>query len=168
MPAPESRRHPIACSVDYVPDYQALIERAIALKRAARGDGGEEPPLRGKHLGLICERPDSLDADLFRRAASRLGAHVACIAPVAAGALDAQQVANTARLLGRLYDAVECQGLPAENIAAIRNTAGIPVLEGVACESEVTAHCAAVIDSKTGDRDGRFYLLQAALIDILD
>jgi ornithine carbamoyltransferase len=167
MPSPESRCHPITRSADYEPDYRALIERAIALKRVARGGDGEEP-LRGKHLGLICARPDSLDADLFRRAASQLGAQVACISARAAGTLDAQQVASTARLLGRLYDAVECQGLPAEFIAAIRDVAGIPVLEGVACESEFAAHCAAVIDSKTGDRDGRLYLLQAALIDMLD
>jgi ornithine carbamoyltransferase len=158
---------PIACSVVDAHDCAALIERAIALKCAARSGGGERP-LRGKHLGLICDRPNSLDADLFRRVASRLGAHVTCLQPGVAGAHDAQQVASTARLLGRLYDAVECQGLPAETIDEIRSAAGIPVLDGVARESKFVAQCAATIDHKTGDTDGRFYLLQAALLEVFD
>jgi ornithine carbamoyltransferase len=158
---------PITSSVIDALDCDPLIERAIALKRAARR-GCSERPLRGKHLGLICDRPNSLDADLFRRAASRLGAHVACLQPGVAGAQDAQQLASTARLLGRLYDAVECQGLPAETIDTIRSAAGIPVLDGVASESGFVSQCAATIDRRTGDTDGRFYLLQAALLDVFD
>ena len=158
---------PITCSVVDAHDCDALIERAIALKRAARR-GCSERPLRGKHIGLICDRPDSLDAELFRRAASRLGAHVACLQPGVAGTQDAQQLASTALVLGRLYDAVECQGPSAEAIVAIRSAAGIPVLDGLACESEFSSRCAATIDRKTGDSDGRFYLLQAALLDVFD
>lgn len=158
----------IACpAVNGSDDCDALIERAIALKRAARG-GCSERSLRGKHLGLICERPNSPDAELFQSAASRLGARVACIKPEVADALDAEELTHTAHLLGRLYDAVECQGLSGEYIGAIRSAAGIPVLDGLARDGGLVTQCEATVNRRTGDTDGRFYLLQAALLGIFD
>ena len=159
---------PIACpAVNGSDGCDALIERAIALKRAERGGCGEKP-LRGKHLGLICERPNSPDAELFQRAASRLGARVACIKPEVADSLDAEQVTHTAHLLGRLYDAVECQGLSGEYIGVVRSAAGIPVLDGIARDNELVSQCEATVNRRTGDTDGRLYLLQAALLGIFD
>ncbi|HEY2978742.1 MAG TPA: ornithine carbamoyltransferase [Burkholderiaceae bacterium] len=142
-----------------------LTERALALKHAARA-GRNDKPLHGKHFGLICQRPDSCDAELFRRAASQLGARVACIAPNVGGPLDAIDVANTSRLLSRLYDAVECQGLPTELVVQLRSATSIPVFDCIAWQSPLDAQRAAAIDAQTGDTDGRFFLLQARLIGV--
>ena len=90
-------------------DVNAVLTRARSLQRAAR-TGATQPLLRGKNLGLLCEA-DGADASLFRRAASELGAHVAHIRPSLSDLSTAKEVRHTARMLGRLYDAVECLGL---------------------------------------------------------
>lgn len=88
-------------------------------------------PLRGKNLGLLCET-DSSAATLFERAAIALGAQVVRIRPSAAGLLTPAERAPTARMLGRLYDAVECQGLAPALVQQLRSAAGVPVFDGLA------------------------------------
>ena len=61
-------------------DENVLLEQARILWRAA-GDGTLRPLLKGKNLGLLCAVDDSLEAILFRRAATELGARVAHIRP---------------------------------------------------------------------------------------
>jgi ornithine carbamoyltransferase len=93
--------------------------------------------LRGRNFGLITERGDSDEAGLFQRAAASLGARVALIRPSVAGLLGNNDVADTARWLGRLYDAIECQGLPGERVKRIRAGAGIPVFDDIAVSCTV-------------------------------
>lgn len=108
-----------------------VLEKARVLERAA-AVGRLDALLRGKNLALMCDREDSPEAVLFRRAASALGARVSPIRPLAADA-DPQVVRDTARMLGRLYDAVECQGLPALLVQTIRAEAGVPVYDELSC-----------------------------------
>jgi ornithine carbamoyltransferase len=141
----------------------ALSERALAIKRAARL-GRVDRALRGRNFGLISEVQASREAELFHRAASELGAKVARILPSIAGLLDPAEVETTARWLGRLYDAVEVQGLPSERVAQIRGCASIPVLESQPTLEQMSAALAAVRDGSTSDEDCRRYVLQAWLI----
>jgi len=106
---------------------EAFVGKASVIERAAAA-GRLDLLLRGKNVALMCDRDDSAEAALFCRAASALGARVSSIRPLAADA-DLQVVRDTARLLGRLYDAVECQGLPASLVQAIRAAAGVPVYD---------------------------------------
>ena len=92
-------------------DERALLEQARSLQRASAA-GRVQPLLRGKNLGLLCADDTQAQALLFRQAASELGAHVAHIGMSLSECSAAQEVTHTARMLGRLYDAVECQGLP--------------------------------------------------------
>lgn len=139
-----------------------LSERAVSIKRAARL-GRVDRVLRGKNFGLISEVQASREAELFHRAATGLGAKVARILPSIAGLLDPAEADTTARWLGRLYDAVEVQGLPAERIVQIRGSASIPVLECLHSLDEAPAALAAVRDADTSDDDCRVYVLQALL-----
>lgn len=139
---------------------QALIAGAQALKRAALA-GGCAPLLRGRNLGLLCEQDDCAEALLFRRAATDLGAHVAHIRPSASGLAQAADVAHIARMLGRLYDAIECERLPAELVERIRGHAGVPVYDGIGNPEHPANTLVALLDNEPEDRR---YLLQALLL----
>ena len=114
---------------------------ARALQRAAQA-GTTQPLLRGKNLGLLCEVDDDADAALFRRAAVELGAHVAHIRPRLSELSTPEEVQHTARMLGRLYDAVECQGMAPALVQQVGNDAGVPVYDGIASQDHPTAQLA--------------------------
>ena len=144
------------------PDLNAVLVNARALQRAAQA-GKTQPLLRGKNLALLCEA-DSGDAELFRHAAAELGAHVAHIRPSLSELSTVQDVQNTARMLGRLYDAVECQGLAPALVDQVANDAGVPIYSGIASPDHPTAKLAELLGEATLPADNRRYVLQAVLL----
>ena len=126
-----------------------------------------QPLLRGKNLGLLCEADDDGDAALFRRAAVELGAHVAHIRPSLSELSTPQEVQHTARMLGRLYDAVECQGMAPALVQQVGNDAGVPVYDGIASQDHPTARLAALLDGDAAPADNRRFVLQAVLLSTL-
>jgi ornithine carbamoyltransferase len=146
-------------------ELSTVLDHARALQRAALA-GTTQPLLRGKNLGLLCEADDG-DAALFRRAASELGAHVAHILPSLSGLSTPKEVQHTARLLGRLYDAVECQGMAAALVRQVGDAAGVPVFDGIASARHPTAMLARQLGGDTSEDDNRRFVLQAVLLDSL-
>jgi ornithine carbamoyltransferase len=142
-------------------DPQTLLEQARALRSTAR-DGTLQQPLRGKRLGLLCEHEEDPDAELFRRAARELGADVAHVRLPLPSLDSAPHVEHTARVLGRLYDALECQGMPHGLVERIRQHVNVPVYDGLACASHRIAGLARQLDAPP--EDARRYVLQAALL----
>ena len=106
-PRPPQRPMPLPAG-----DERALLDQAQALRRAA-AVGRLQPLLRGKNLGLLCRDDGTPSGLLFRDAAAALGAHVAHIESSRLERSSPQELEHGARMLGRLYDAVECQGLDA-------------------------------------------------------
>lgn len=145
----------------------ALLATAHALQ-AASGVGKADPLLKGKMYGLLCERVDDADATLFRLAAMELGAHVACIRTHLTGLSSLDEVQRTARMLGRLYDAVECQGIPSAIVRQVRAQAGIPVYDGVASKEHPTASLADTLSGAASPADRRRFVLQAVLLNATD
>lgn len=96
-------------------------------------------PLHGVNLGLLCEEPASESALRFERAGRALGAQVVRICPNTAGLREEATVAQTARMMGRLYDALDCEGLSSAIVAEIRRHAGVPVYEGLGTASFAVA-----------------------------
>jgi ornithine carbamoyltransferase len=141
----------------------ALLAQASALQRAARS-GTTQPLLKGKNLGLLCQAADDADALLFRHAAEELGAHVSYVRPSLTEASSAQEVAHTARMLGRLYDAVECQGMPPALVSRMGEAAGVPVYAGIATPGHPTAVLAEQVDGAANGTDNRRFVLQAVLL----
>ncbi|RYZ11568.1 MAG: ornithine carbamoyltransferase [Comamonadaceae bacterium] len=167
MPA---HRTPCACaarSLQLSPARAAnLLSRARLLQRAAL-DGSTPGLLRGKNLGLLCgPQPDEAQA-LFHRAAESLGAHLAVMRSGLSPASTAEEVRDTARMLGRLYDAVECQGLDAELVERIGRHAGVPVFDGAATDCHPAEPLAALVGGATPLRDNRCFVLQAVLLEVL-
>jgi ornithine carbamoyltransferase len=84
--------------------------------------------LSGRNVGLLCEDPARPDALSVCRAAIELGAHVSLVRPQLDGA-DAGKAADTARMLGRLYDALACVALAPQLVEQLRERAEVPVLD---------------------------------------
>ena len=147
-------------------DVTAVLASARTLQRAA-GAGKVQPLLRGKNLGLLCDANEDGDAALFRRAAVELGAHVAHIRPSLSELSTPQEVQHTARLLGRLYDAVECQGMAPALVQQVGSDAGVPVDDGIASRNHPTAHLAELLDGDASPADNRRFVLQAVLLNTI-
>jgi ornithine carbamoyltransferase len=140
-----------------------VLAQAELLLAAARG-GTAGALLRGRHLALLCSDAGQPAARLFHVAVEALGARVSDIAPLHPDA--AGRHADTARLLGRLYDAIECQGLESTVVAELRSHAGVPVFAGLATDAHPSAWLAARLDAPDPERR-RVALLQAVLVRAL-
>ncbi len=113
---------------------------------------------------MLCVDQTSDDARFFLRAATGLGARVADVRPSLVLA-QPEEALQAVRMLGRLYDAIECQGVPADFVTRAKQHAGVPVFDALASSNHPTAHLAALLDPDgTTAGDGRFFILQAALV----
>jgi ornithine carbamoyltransferase len=146
-------------------DVSTVLASARTLRRAALA-GATQPLLRGKNFALLCEADDT-EAALFRDAAAELGAHVAQIRPSLSELSTSNDVQHTARMLGRLYDALECQGMPASLVRQVGAGAGVPVYDGIALPGHPTARLAEQLDGDDAPADKRRYVLQAVLLGTL-
>lgn len=146
-------------------DEAALVSRARFVQ-AASLQGALPLQLKGKNLGLLCDEGDegSESRALFRRAATELGAHVAAIRPALSSLGSPAEIQHTARILGRFYNAVECQGVAPEIVHQIGQAAGIPVYDGIACATHPTASLAGLLGDRTSPADNRRFVLQALLL----
>jgi ornithine carbamoyltransferase len=154
-------------------DAAAIVDCARELLLAA-SQGQSNEALKGKQLALMCANEaqgdaakvesEVSDADLFRQAATRLGAHVARIRPRLNANSSAPELRRLALMLGRLYDAVECQGMSLDLIQKIRAQAGVPVYFRLASAAHPTAALASHLDGGASPRDKRLFVLQAALL----
>lgn len=110
----------------------AVLAHARQLQQAQASGAAPAPLLHGKRIALLCARESDPDAALFRSAASTLGAQVSHIVPRFAPAVTPHEMARTGLMFGRLYDAVECQGLAPEQVQQLSDAAGVPVFDGLA------------------------------------
>jgi ornithine carbamoyltransferase len=148
------------------PDLRALLDTARRLRRAA-ASGRVNAPLRGKNVVLLsngsCEATERV-----RVAAMRLGAQVTHLRPDESR-LAESEVIHTAQMLGRLYDAIDCESMPPALVAQIDRNAGVPVFNGLGAGADVAR---ALGDALAGDIDSpdelREWLVQAALVNALD
>jgi ornithine carbamoyltransferase len=142
----------------FAADPAAVRSQAQALHQAALA-GQAQPLLKGKKLGLLCEDAQADAALLFRRAAEGLGAHVAHIRPSLCRLGSAEEVQHTARMLGRLYDAVECQGMAPALVRQVSLCADMPVFD------HLTGEAVMLGDAATAEL--RCCVLQALLLQAL-
>lgn len=139
----------------------ALLRQARALARA----GAVGPQLlAGTQLALLSPNAQGEAALEFIEAAKALGAHVSFVQAGLDEGSSAAQIDATARMLGQLYDAVECQQLPVELVRRIARGAGIPVFAGLAMPAHPTGAFVAQLDGDASPQVKRRSVLQAALV----
>lgn len=159
--------HSIPDHHDAMPrDAAFVLDQARSLQRAAAA-GDLPASLRGRKLGLLCEADDSGDAALFRHAAAELGAQVAHIRPSLTELSTLPDVRRTAYMLGRLYDAIECQGMAPDLVHQMGVHAGVPIYDGVASSKHPTAKLADLLDGDALNPDKRRFVLQAVLLSTI-
>ena len=164
--APTLKHRPLLAFDTMSPhDVSIVLASARTLQNAARA-GTPQAQLRGKNLGLLCES-DNGDAALFRRAAAELGAHVAHIRPSLSQLSTPDEVQRTAFMLGRLYDAVEGQGMAQALLQQLSVDAGVPVYDGAASPDHPTARLAELLGGDTSPADNRRFVLQAVLLSTI-
>jgi ornithine carbamoyltransferase len=119
---------------DYTPEEIVyLLDLAAQLKEDKR-EGREEQKLMGKEIALIFEKDSTRTRCAFEVAAYDQGAHVTFIGPSGSHMGHKETVKDTARVLGRMYDAIEYRGF-AEAIAdELARWAGVPVYNGLTDE----------------------------------
>jgi ornithine carbamoyltransferase len=141
----------------------AVLVRANAIAHMSKSSATLQM-LQGKNIGLVSKTGEDADARLFFEAASGLGAKVSLVWPNLSDDSSETEVAGTARMLGRLYDAIECQGVSPELVERVGRSAGVPVFGGIASSSHPTAVLACAVEGSPSPTEGRRYVVQALLL----
>jgi len=110
-----------------------LIDLAAQLKEMKR-EGREEQRLVGKEIVLIFEKDSTRTRCAFEVAAYDQGAHVTFIGPGGSHMGHKETAKDTARVLGRMYDAIEYRGFGTETAEQLAKWSGVPVYNGLTDE----------------------------------
>jgi len=121
-----------------------LLDLARDLKRAKYA-GTEQQQLRGKNIALIFEKTSTRTRCAFEVAAYDQGAHVTYIDPGSSQIGHKESFKDTARVLGRMYDAIEYRGSAQKNVDDLAAYAGVPVFNGLTDEFHPTQMLADVM-----------------------
>jgi ornithine carbamoyltransferase len=150
------------------PDRVAMLGFARELHTAARS-GAVRLVLRGKNIALLCDAAygASDDAAIFKRAASELGARMANLRLGLSSLSTPGQVQHTSKLLGRLYDALECVGMPSDLVNQIGAAAGVPVFEALSSRGHPAHRLADRLNDLAANDDNRCAIIQAVLVSVL-
>jgi ornithine carbamoyltransferase len=148
------------------PDTNAVLACAAGMRSAA-SPGITPRPLRGQNLGLLCAGGQAQAIEAFRDAAAGLGANVAIIRSDLNSASTAQTVLETARLLSRLYDAVECYGLPDAVADELARTATVAVTSGHVAAAEQVDLLANLLEGSDSWEHKRRDVLQALVMQCM-
>ena len=130
-------------------DYTAeeivhLLDLAAKLKHDKRS-GAAAPSLRGKNIVLIFEKTSTRTRCAFEVAAYDLGMGVTYLDPGGSQIGHKESIADTARVLGRMYDAIEYRGFAQEIVETLAAHAGVPVYNGLTDASHPTQMLADVM-----------------------
>ncbi|MBX7451567.1 ornithine carbamoyltransferase [Mycolicibacterium sp. 3033] len=125
-------------------DLLHLIELARDLKRA-KYSGTMRRTLEGKNIALIFEKTSTRTRCAFEVAAYDEGAHVTYIDPTSSQIGHKESMKDTARVLGRMYDAIEYRGAGQEIVEELARYAGVPVFNGLTDEYHPTQMLADVL-----------------------
>jgi len=110
-----------------------LLDLAAELKEAKK-EGHEEQKLVGKEIALIFEKDSTRTRCAFEVAAYDQGAHVTFIGPSGSHMGHKETVKDTARVLGRMYDAIEYRGFAQDTAEQLAEWAGVPIYNGLTDE----------------------------------
>jgi len=120
--------------IDFEPnDLVRLIDMADELK-AARKYRTEAKHLNNKVIALIFEKTSTRTRAAFEVAALEQGAHVSYFDPNGSHIGHKESIADTARVLGTMYDAIEFRGNNQSDIEELARYAGVPVYNGLTNE----------------------------------
>jgi len=123
---------------DFSPQEIRFLLKLAADLKAAKYAGTEVPRLTGKDIALIFEKNSTRTRVGFEVAAYDQGARVTYLGPTGTHIGHKESVRDTARVLGRIYDAIEYRGFGQEIVEELAAHAGVPVYNGLTDEFHPT------------------------------
>ncbi len=112
-------------------DYLLTLSKSL---KHAKYAGTEVPRLHGKEIALIFEKTSTRTRAAFEVATFDQGGHVTYLDPSGSQMGHKESVADTARVLGRMFDAIEFRGAEHEAVEELSRYAGVPVYNGLTDE----------------------------------
>ncbi|NVH76743.1 ornithine carbamoyltransferase [Paraburkholderia sp. JPY432] len=125
-------------------ELRYLLDLSRDLKRA-KYTGTEQQHLKGVNIALIFEKTSTRTRCAFEVAAYDQGANVTYIDPHSSQIGHKESMKDTARVLGRMYDAIEYRGFSQEIVEELARFAGVPVFNGLTDEYHPTQMLADVL-----------------------
>jgi ornithine carbamoyltransferase len=120
--------------IDFTPqEMRYLLQLSQALK-LAKYAGTEVRRLEGKEIALIFEKTSTRTRSAFEVGAYDQGAHVTYLDPSGSQLGHKESIADTAAVLGRMYDAIEFRGNRQAEVEELAEHAGVPVYNGLTDE----------------------------------
>ena len=116
---------------DYTAQEIEFLLKLSADLKAAKYAGTEQQKLQGKNIALIFEKDSTRTRISFEVAAFDQGARVTYLGPSGNHIGHKESVKDTARVLGRVYDAIEYRGFGQEIVNELAQYAGVPVYNGL-------------------------------------
>lgn len=114
-----------------------LLRLAAELK-SAKLAGSEQQRLKGRNIALIFEKDSTRTRTGFEVAAYDQGAHVTYLGPSGSQIGHKESMKDTARVLGRMYDAIEFRGYSQRSARELAEYSGVPVYNGLTDEAHPT------------------------------
>ena len=119
---------------DHTPEqWLALLDLAAELK-AEKKSGTERKRLLGKNIALIFEKTSTRTRCAFEVAAFDQGAGTTYLEPTGSQIGHKESMADTARVLGRMFDGIEYRGFGQDGVEVLAANAGVPVINGLTNE----------------------------------
>ena len=125
-------------------EFRYLLDLARDLKRAKYART-EQKHLLDKEICLIFEKTSTRTRCAFEVACYDQGAHVTYLDPAGSQIGHKESFKDTARVLGRMYDAIEYRGASQEGVGELARFAGVPVFNGLTAEYHPTQMLADVM-----------------------
>jgi ornithine carbamoyltransferase len=119
---------------DFTPEEITYLLDLAAELKAAKREGREEQKLVGKEIALIFEKDSTRTRCAFEVAAYDQGANVTFIGPSGSHMGHKETAKDTARVLGRMYDAIEYRGFGQDTAEELARWAGVPIYNGLTDE----------------------------------
>lgn len=124
--------------LDFTPnEIRYLLDLAHQLKKDKK-EGAEKQTLKGKNIALIFEKTSTRTRCAFEVAAYDQGAHTTYLGPTGSQIGHKESMKDTARVLGRMYDAIEYRGYGQNLVEELAEYAGVPVWNGLTDEFHPT------------------------------
>ena len=124
--------------LDFTPaEIEGLLDLAADLK-AKKKAGIPHKMFEGKNVALIFEKTSTRTRCSFETAAADLGMHPVYLDPKSSQIGKKESIADTARVLGRMFDGIEYRGFGQEIVEELAKYADVPVWNGLTNEFHPT------------------------------
>ena len=124
--------------LDFTPEEIRDLLKLSAELKAKKKAGIPHRLCEGKSIALIFEKTSTRTRCAFEVAAADLGMHPTYLDPTGSQIGKKESIADTARVLGRMYDGIEYRGFGQEIVEELAKHAGVPVWNGLTNEFHPT------------------------------